>query len=274
VAVAQLVEQGKLTYGDTVAQHFPDVPIPAAERITIHQLLTHLSGIGSYWNQKFEMNRVNVRSVSDFLDLFIDQPLVAEPGERWFYSNGGFVILGVIIERLTGKSYYEVIDEAIHKPAGMQNTGAFEVDRPIPNLAVGYTHVDYAGLREIGDVRTNLLMHVVKGGPGGGGFSTVEDLIRFDDALRHHRLITAEAAEEVLRGKVELRGSELQYAYGIYDQRINGQRVANHSGTFPGIGAQFDLYLDSGYTAAILSNVDPAASRIVVDMLRDRLTRG
>jgi len=273
VGIAQLVERGMLSHEDTLAQRLPEFPHPAADRITLHHLLSHLSGIGSYWNERFEANRARIRTVSDFLALFSDQPPVYQPDERWYYSNGGYVILGAIIERVTGQDYYDFMRESVYYPAGMEHTDAYEVDRPIPNLAVGYTHINYAGLRELGEVRNNLFIHVIKGGPGGGGFSTAEDLLRFDQALRNNILLDANSTERLLNGKVEVRGPTVKYAYGFYDRLINGQRVVGHHGNFPGLGPQFDMYLDSGYTVVILTNSDPAVSQIVADHLRDLLTR-
>ena len=273
VAIAQLAEEGALHFTDTIADHLPDYPREDAAQATIDQLLCHMSGIGSYWNDQFDCERARIRTVSDFLHLFAADPPHYPPGGRWLYSNGGYVILGAILETITGQSYYDVVRERIYQPAGMDATDAYEMDRLVPNLAIGYTHVTPDGMREIGPHRNNLFMHVIKGGPGGGGFSTVEDLLRFETALRTNILLSATSAGTLLTPKVALRGDSLQYGYGFFVRSINEQRVVGHSGNFPGIGAQFDMYLDAGYTAVILSNVDPAASQIVADYLRDRLTR-
>ncbi len=273
-AIAQLAEQGRLSYQDTVASHLPDFPPELAGRITIHHLLTHLSGIGSYWNARFECERPRIRTVQDFMSLFVDEPLAFEPGQHWRYSNGGFIVLGAIIESITGQSYYDYVREQVYQPAGMVHTDAYEVDRPVPNLAVGYTHIDPEGRRELGPHRSNLFMHVVKGGPGGGGFSTVEDLLRFGQALNSGVLLGPHSVDALLRGKANVRGPEIRYGYGFFERHINGQRVVGHSGNFPGIGAQFDLFLDSGYTVAVLSNCDPCASQVITDRLRNLLTRG
>jgi CubicO group peptidase (beta-lactamase class C family) len=205
--------------------------------------------------------------------LFMHEPLVNPPGERWYYSNGGYVVLGAIIERITGVDYYDYVRRAVHQPAGMHNTDAYEVDKPVPNMAVGYTHLTHDGRRELSDVRNNFFMHVVKGGPGGGGFSTVQDLIRFGNALRANTLIQSQSMKRLIRGEVNLRGPELRYAYGFNHRLVNGHRIVGHHGNFPGIGAQFDLYLDSGITVAILSNTDPSAAQIIVDHLRNVLTQ-
>mgnify|MGYP000131031400 CR=1 FL=1 len=273
VIIAQLAQEGHLRFGDVISQHLAEYPPQIGGKVTIHHLLAHLSGIGSYWNERFECERPRIRTVSDFLALFQDDPLNFEPGTRWQYSNGGYIILGAIIEHVTGMSYYDVVRERIYRAAGMENTDAYEMDMPVRNLAYGYTHVGPDGWLELAPRRNNLFLHVVKGGPGGGGFSTVEDLLRFDRALREHILLDRAHTEAVLEGKVAVRGPGLRYSYGFFDRRINGQRVVGHSGNFPGIGAQFDMYLDTGYTVVILSNYDPCAAQIIVDQMRDLLTR-
>jgi CubicO group peptidase (beta-lactamase class C family) len=272
VAVAQLVEQGKLSYSDPVIQHLPDYPNrSAAEKVTVHHLLTHTSGMGSYFNSQFmEASRDRYRSVQDYFPLFASEPLAFEPGQRWQYSNSGFMLLGALIEKVSGQSYFNYVREHIYKPAGMTNTDAYEMDRDVPNLAVGYTRMGAPA----GERRNNLYLHVIKGGPAGGGFSTVEDLFRFDRALRGHKLLSSGATDTLLTGKVEtgLQGNE-KYAYGFSDQRINGTRVVGHGGGFPGINSQLDMYLDLGYTVAVMSNYDPPAAARIAYRLRDMITQ-
>ncbi len=126
-----------------------------------------------------------------------------------------------------------------------------------------------------GERRNNLYMHVIKGGPAGGGFSTVEDLLRFDRALRGHKLLSSGTTDTVLTGKVELApGAPEKYAYGFGDKRINGQRVVGHGGGFPGISSELDMYLDLGYTVAVMSNYDPPAAGRIAWRLREMITQG
>lgn len=273
VAISRLAERGLLALDDVVGKYLPDLPARIGEKATIHQLLSHQSGVGSYWNERFECERPRIRTVSDFLDLFIDEPLLFEPGARWQYSNGGYIILGAVIEAITKQSYYDYVRETIYQPAGMLHTDSYEMDLPVKNLAYGYTHIRPDGWLELGPRRNNLFLHVVKGGPGGGGFSTVEDLLRFGVAMQTHSLLGAEDTDRLWSGKTAIRGQALQYAYGFFERRINGQRVVGHSGNFPGIGAQFDLFLDSGHLVAILCNYDPSAGQIVMDHLRDVITQ-
>src|SRR4030095_7346844 len=123
VAIAQLVEQGKLSFTDTVGKLLPDYPNKVvAEKVTVHHLLTHTSGMGSYFNEKFQANLNNLKTVPDYLPLFASDPLAFERGASWKYSNSGFVVLGLIVEKVSGQSYYDYVKEHIFKPAGMLNT--------------------------------------------------------------------------------------------------------------------------------------------------------
>jgi len=274
VAAAQLVEQGKMAFSDTVGKHLPDWPNKAvAEKVTIHHLLTHTSGMGSYFNKKYEeASKTRFRAVRDYFPLFADDPLEFEPGARFGYSNSGFMLLGAIIEKVSGQDYFDYVREHIYKPAGMVNTDAFETDRVTPNLATGYTRMGPDGKPDPGGWRNNLFLHVVKGGPAGGGFSTVEDLVQFAEALRGNKLLSREMTETVLTGKVDTGRGEGRYAYGFLDERAGGERIAGHGGGFPGISAQLDIYLDQGVAVAVLSNVDQGAQRVSM-RLRDLLTR-
>ena len=157
----------------------------------------------------------------------------------------------------------------------MTNTDAYEMDQDTPNLAVGYTDmgVDYA-TEPSPQRRNNLFLHVIKGGPAGGGFSTVEDLLQFDRALRGRKLLDAKHTDLVLAGKVAVGPDAAgeKYGYGFSDAAVNGARVVGHGGGFPGISAQLDMYLDDGYTVAVLSNYDRAANT-VSDRLREWITQ-
>jgi CubicO group peptidase (beta-lactamase class C family) len=276
VAIAQLAEQGGLSFSDSIGKYLPEYPKAIAEKVTIHHLLTHTSGIGSYWNDRFDATWATLRTVQDFLSLFIDDPLAFEPGEKWQYSNAGYVVLGAIIEQVSGQSYFDYVKEHIYRPAKMDNTDAYEMDRPPLNIAIGYTRTGLEREPELRSRRNNLFLHVVKGGPAGGGFSTVEDLLNFSIALQEHRLLTEEYTNIVLTGKVNLPEPQkipTSYAYGFFDETINGHRVVGHAGGAPGINCRFQIYMDLGYTVVVLSNYDPPAGTQVTDWLGDRLTQ-
>lgn len=272
VAVCQLAEQGKLAFTDPIGKHLTEYPNKAvADKVTIDHLLTHSSGIGDYFNEKFmEASRDRFRKINDYLPLFVDKPLEFEPGTKFRYSNAGFMVLGAIVEKVSGQDYFDYVREHIYKPAGMINTDAYELDRDTPNLAVGYTSEGEKSGPEDSSRRNNVFLHVIKGGPAGGGYSTVEDLLRFDVALRQHKLLSAKYTDLALTGKIASGFSpQAKYAYGFFDEAIDGKRIVGHGGGFPGINSQLDMYLDNGYTVAIMSNYDPPAAQVVASKLRE-----
>ena len=173
--------EGRLAFTDPVGKHLPDYPNKAvAEKVTLHHLLTHTSGVGDYFNDKYvKAAKDRFRTVRDFFPLFVDKPLEFEPGTRFRYSNAGFMILGAVIEKVSGQNYFDYVRDHVYKPAGMADTDAYEMDQDTPNLATGYRRINLQGQSEVGPRRNNLFLHVFKGGPAGGGFSTAEDLIRF-----------------------------------------------------------------------------------------------
>lgn len=258
VAIAQLAQAGKLAFSDKVAQHLPDYPNKAvAEKVSIHQLLTHTAGLGNYFQAYFKHPaKDQLRSVSDFVELFVNDSLAFEPGEKWSYSNAGFILLGAIIEAITGSTYFNFVYNNIYKVAEMHNTDCYEMDKPIPNLAIGYTKLKLGHKTLSNEWRNNLYLHVVKGGPAGGGFSTVEDLFRFAQALRHHQLLDAEYTKILTTGKVALNPNSTheKYAYGFFDHAYKGARIVSHHGQFQGIAANLDIFPESGYTTVILLN--------------------
>ena len=260
VAIAQLAQEGKLSFSDKVGKYLPDYPNKeVAEKVTIHQLLTHTSGLGDYWEELFDSKWWEVKTVQQYADLFADKPLEFEPGAKFSYSNAGPIVLGLIIEKITGQSYYDYVGEHIYKPAGMINSGCFEVDRDEPNLAIGYTHRNYDGSSDPDHWRNNLFLHAIKGGPAGGGYSTVEDLVRFAEALQNHVLLNKEYTDMVTTGKVSMGPPDAMYAYLFGDEKENGQRFFGHSGGAPGINAVLSIFPESGYVVAVLANYDGAA---------------
>ncbi len=261
VAIVQLVERGKLSLDDPLAKFVPDFPSKeAAEKIKIKHLLTHTAGLGNYFNKKYnESSRALYRTVDDMMKLTEGDKLAFEPGARWQYSNTGMLVLGKVIEQASGQNYFDYIRENIYKPAGMINTDCYELDLVNPNLAVGYQ-------KEYNDngysFRNNIFQHVMRGGPAGGGYSTVEDLLRFDMALRSGKLVSAESVKLLLSAKPELNSPNYGYGFQIDKER----RIAGHGGGFPGISSNLDMFLDRGYTAIVMSNYGGATFPVVSKM--------
>jgi CubicO group peptidase (beta-lactamase class C family) len=250
VAIAQLAERGKLSFEDSLAKFLPEFPNKeAAQKIKIKYLLTHTSGLGSYFNRKFmESSRARFRTVNEMMTLAEGETLAFEPGTKWAYSNTGMLVLGAVIEKVTGQSYFDYVRENIYKPAGMTNTDAYELDLVTPNLAVGYQKE----FNEDGTTRfrNNVFQHVIRGGPAGGGYSTVGDLLKFDAALRANKLVGAEYVRQLLSAKPDLNSPQYGFGFGVDTKN----RIVGHSGGFAGISSNLDMFLDSGYTAIVMSN--------------------
>ena len=274
VAIAQLAERGKLSYDDTIAKHLPDYPNrEVAAKVTIHQLLTHTSGLGNYMTAAWMEKRGEIKTVADLLPYFAGEPLKFAPGTSWQYSNAGFVVLGLIVEKLSGQSYFDYVRARIFKPAGMSDTDSYESTREVANLATGYTRRGAGGgpVKPDEPRRPNAFWLPFKGSPAGGGYSTLDDLLKFDRALRTHKLLNAKFTELITTGKVDAPFGK--YAYGFGDSRVNGKRYVGHNGGAPGIAAQFESYTDTGYTVIVLANYDPPAVMPLVREIEQIVTK-
>jgi CubicO group peptidase (beta-lactamase class C family) len=271
VSILQLVERGRLSLGSKLIEVVPDYPNPdIARQITIHQLLTHTAGLGNLFNEKFEsLAKHKLDTIQAHLPLFVGEPLLFEPGTSWSYSNAGFIVLGLVIERVSGETYYDYVRRHIFTPAGMINTDNFAPRDDVPNLALGYTRRLGEGPPVTGPRKINTdFIH--RGAASGGGYSTVEDLFRFARALLGHKLLNKEHTELMMTGKVATdRGGK--YGFGMAETFIDGARVVGHSGGAPGINGQLDMYPERGYTVAVMTNYDGSA-RAVVERLRWQLS--
>lgn len=250
VAVAQLVEAGKLSFEDPLSKFLPEFPTPeAAQKIRIEHLLTHSSGLGS--SHTGAAVRSRPRTVDESLALVRGDTLAFQPGTRYRYSNDGFLVLGKVIEVVTGMDYFDYVREHIYLPAEMHSTGSYELDRVNQNLAVGYT-----GHYLEDDVRyyNNIFHSGVRGGPAGGGYSTAEDLLRFAEALRAGRLVSPEMFRLMTSPKPEFGAT--RYGYGFLVE-TDGRRAVGHNGGWLGVYSKLDIYLDDGYTAVVLTNLNP-----------------
>jgi CubicO group peptidase (beta-lactamase class C family) len=276
IAIGQLVQAGKLAYTDIIGSYISDYPNQdAARKVTIHQLLTHTSGLGDYFTDEYDRTpKDRLRSVKDYFPLFASKPLEFEPGTRFSYSNAGFMVLGAIIERVSGEDYFEYVRRHIYAPAGMNDTDAYEMDRVVPNLAIGYVSQSPAGAYDPSRSWNNLYLHVIKGGPAGGGFSTAPDLIRFATALTSHTLLDAAHTDIVLAPKVDPEwGNDELYAYGFGVRRTNGVVSVGHSGGFAGVNATLHILPRTGYAIAAMSNYDPPGAQFVAEEALELVAR-
>ncbi len=264
-SVIQLVQAGKIKLTDPMGKYIADYPNQEiATKVTIHQLLTHTGGTGDFFGPEFNAHRLELKTLNDYITLFGKRGPAFPPGSQWAYSNYGMILLGAVIERVTGQSYYDYVAEHIYKPAGMTRTGSQPESEMVPGRAVGYMRA------QDGSWTPNTDTLPYRGTSAGGGYSTVVDLQKFADALMAHKLLTAENTDLLITGKVDSGGGRM-YAYGFEDGRKDGVGAVGHSGGAPGMNGDLRIYPRSGYVVTALANLDPAAATQVSEFIDLRL---
>jgi CubicO group peptidase (beta-lactamase class C family) len=243
VAVAKLVEEGRLTWDDSLGKFFPELPLAQARgKVRIKHLLTHTSGL----RQEFSVQAIGLANKDS---------LLYEPGTRSVYNNGNFVLLGRIIELATGQPFYEYIREHVFRPAGMHDTDFDELHRVHERRAVAYD-------KQYTDEGVRFVREAPRPEPGveepaafAGVHSTARDLLRFASALRSGRLLRPATVELLFSPKPE--AGNWSYGFDVLDEE---RGLVGHGGSSTGMHNSLDFFTRSGYTAVVLSNYTFARS--------------
>lgn len=266
VAIAQLVEAGKLSWDDTLAQRVPEYPDhEAAEKITVWHLLHHTAGLGDFFVPEFFEQREKFVSPADYLDLIARQPKVSDPGKDWNYSNAGYVLLGRIIENVSRENYFDYIGRHVFAPAGMEASGFDTLDDVTPKLAVGYFR---AGLFS-GEWKADWMKIPLKGGPAGGGYSNNADLLRFARALRAGKLIKPVTLAKMFDDEVPAGPGG--YAAGFGDRLSHGHHIRGHAGGIEGTDANLAMVWESNADVVLTSNQGPGQAWLFAERIADLL---
>jgi CubicO group peptidase (beta-lactamase class C family) len=240
VALGQLRDEGKLDFSKTLRTYLPDYPSDIADKITLQQILQHSSGLGDIFGPAYAaMPKDRLRRLSDYVPLFVDKPLEFPPGTSQRYSNAGYILLGLVIEKVSGMGYDDYVKAKIFAPLGMNDTAAYESDAIVPKRAVNYTRGDD------GVLRMNIYMRPGRGSSAGGGYSTVMDLYRF---TRDARKVMSEAS---------------------FNRMIGANPGVGWAGGSPGVNAVVEM--SDGYTVIVLANYDPPAAEEVAKNVRQLL---
>ena len=269
VAVAQLVESGSLSWDATLAELVPEYPDQAAAaKITVWQLLRHTAGLGDFFVPEFFQSREDFVDPEDYLDLIARQPVVFEPGADWNYSNAGYVLLGRIIENVSGEGYFEYIQRHVFAPAGMTSSGFDSQEEVTDNLATGYFR-DGAFATSW---KANWLTLPFKGSPAGGGYSTNGDLLRFASALRGARLVGTATMQKMFDDGVPVGPGT--YGAGFGERLSNGRHIRGHAGGAPGMNANLAMVWETGAAVAVTSNQgDTSTAMLLSERIADLLAR-
>ena len=237
VAVGQLAEKGRLALDDAIEKFLPTYPNrEAAAKVTVRHLLDMTSGIGDFFGRKYEDTpEERVRSLENYLQFFASEPFRFAPGSQRRYSNGGYIVLGLIVAKASGQSYFGYVHDHIYVPAGMTATGHVESDVPEANVASGYTRNWDDAEHGTEPRRSDIYTRPARGSSAGGGYATAMDL----SIVRHG------AADGKLLGPL---GKEW----------FSGPQA--YAGGAPGINAELDMDPVPGWTLVVMGNYDPPAA--------------
>lgn len=269
VLIAQLIEAGKLTLDTRLGEVLPDYPNKdAAAKITIRHLLSHSAGLGWLWDRA-EYSKDPAKPyarVSALLPTFAAEPLLYEPGSRGQYSNEGFIVLGAIIEKLTGKSWYEAAKANVFDRAGMSHTDYPTIDAVSADRAVGYRFGEKDPLGLLDRQPNSAFPMGYRGNSCGGGYSTAADVARFLRALSQGKLVSPAAFAAM---QVREAVSFPNYGHGLMVEPLGGDTLIGHDGGGPnsGINSAGRMLRKSGYTIVVLGNYDaPYAQQLARDL--------
>lgn len=273
-SIGELVDQGKLSFGDRVGKFFPNYPsVAVRDQVTIGMLLSHTAGLGDFLSRRTpEMMTNGVARAAEFMPLYDhDAPLFA-PGTQWAYSNAGLALAGAIVEQASGEDYPAYIREHIFAPAGMTNSDPNNRPHAAAALVTPYTKFTAQGpspdwIEAPADI----------GSPAGGSISTADDLIRFAAALRGGLLVHPSTFAEMTKPRQTVPNGD-HYGYAMEIMDVYGHTVVGHGGGFPGVSTHLYLVLGSPYTVVVLGNQDPPSDgyvgRMILAMVVEKAKRG
>ena len=255
VAAAQLVQAGKLRFGDRIGKYLPRLPAPL-RAITVAQLLDHTSGLGDFFSDPgYERLRPTLTSLSNYLPLVSREPLQFRPGTRWSYSNSGFLLVGLVIEKASGERYDEYLAQHVWRPAGMTHTGCYARSSLPGFAAIGYFSSGATNTTSLPPVGTS----------AGGCYSSASDLLAFARALEDGRLVSRALTNVITTSKVRAPGGGYGFGFGIRTGRPGDPPTIWHNGGAPGAAGELDINPKLGIVAVTLGNVGPPQVFPVVD---------
>lgn len=253
-AVMMLVEAGKLRLDDTITSYFPEAP-PAWRRITVRHLLTHTSGVPDYGGEEDTMDKgvINFRkdyTENELVKTFATLPLDFEPSTKWSYSNTGYVILGVLIHRVSGQFYGDFLRDRVFQPLGMTATRIISEDDIVPNRSAGYRLVngEWKNQRWVAPTLNTTA--------DGALYTTVVDLAKWDAALYTEKLLRRASLEQMWTPVRLNDGTTYPYGFGWGIARPNGHALLEHGGAWQGFTMHIARYVDDRLSVVVLTNLD------------------
>ena len=256
VLIMQLVEQKKLKLSDPINKYLPDFFYKEKNKIQIQHLLNHTSGLGNYLSHKNYQSMIPIiRSIDQALKLVYDQEPLFEPGTQYKYSNSGFLILGAIIEKITGMNYRKYLKKQIIDPVGMTNSGLWFPEDDVANRAIGYSKIS----EESYEIETE---NEFPASSSGGMYSTVIDMLKYDLALRENSLLS-QKSKEIMFSVIPPAEN---YAFGWETGTFKDYKFTGHVGGCPGFGADFIRFQKDQIMVIVLSNYTDGAGMVAAKL--------
>lgn len=243
-AILQLVEQNKLQVTDPISKYYSEAPA-AWEKVTIHHLLNHTSGIPSYTSMPdfFPKMSRDRRTPAEIVKLTQDKPLEFEPGTKHVYDNTGYILLGYVIEKVSGMPYADYLDKNVFPKAGMKDSGYDLAEKIIPHRASGYTP----------DGKNTAFLDMSLPYAAGSLYSTVDDLLKWDQALYAGKIVNAESLAKMTTPGLN------NYGYGLVIDSPNGRKRIGHGGGINGFNTSMVHFPDQGVVTIALANQNTQA---------------
>jgi CubicO group peptidase (beta-lactamase class C family) len=265
-AILQLVQAGAVALDDAVGKYLADYANQdVARKVTIRHLLTHTGGTGDIFGPEFAARRLELRTLRDYVALYGKRGPDFEPGSGWAYSNYGYILLGLVVEKASGQDYYDYVRARIYEPTGMTSSGSEPEEQAASTLSVGYTKMEGSDAW-----RPNTDTLPYRGTSAGGGYSTVGDLLRFATALERHLLLDGPHTALLTEGQIDRPGGG-RYGFGFREEVASGTRCFGHSGGAPGMSGDLKICPEQGCVIAVLANIDPPAAVRVSEFIANRL---
>jgi CubicO group peptidase (beta-lactamase class C family) len=250
--IMMLVEEGKVGLDDKLVKYFPGAP-ESWSTFTVRHLLTHTSGLKDYTDKSFDYRRDYTEE--DLLKILQALPFDFAPGEKYHYSNSGFMLLGILIHKVTGKFYGDFLQERIFGPLGMTTTRIISEEDIVPNRAAGYRLVK-------GVVKNQEWVNpTLNTSADGSLYFTVLDLAKWDAALYTEKLIKRTSLAEMWTPVKLNDGKTYPYGFGWRLREMNGHRLIEHGGSWQGFTTAISRYVDDRLTVVALSNLDSDHAR-------------
>jgi D-alanyl-D-alanine carboxypeptidase len=266
-AILQLVGEGKIDLAAPLGKYLPDYPNKEiATKVTIRHLLTHTGGTGDIFTPEYDQHRLEIKELNDYVKLYGSRGPQFEPGSRWAYSNYGFLLLGVVIEKVTGGSYYDYVRSHIFVPAGMRDTDSLPESESVPRRSVGYQRKNGAWVNNVDTLPW-------RGTSAGGGYSTVGDLFHFAEALSNGKLIKPELFAQMT--SKQAGGAQMPpdrgYGFGMRVSEEPQGKTFGHGGGAPGMNGELRVYPLSKTVVVVLANLDPPAASHLADIFDESM---